>query len=602
MKKTFMIGMSLIMLLICVACNKKEISGKTSDKVDKVVSTIAKTGEQIPLDSSDEAKSDVEVDNPIKVIFDDTELEPCTSDDFEAESFAFEYESKSGIEDKSGDYKYIVKEDGTAEIKDYIKSYRPMTKKVTIPSTIDGYNVTSIGNSAFAFVKADTVIIPEGIKKIGRNAFYHSDTLQYVTLPESLEEICDEAFDGCKFIREITIPDNVRIVGNNPFFDCERLRIINVTPENDCFATIDGVLFGKADKSLICYPAGLQVEKYVVPNGIKKIEKYAFYRCNYLKNVELPNSVTEIESYAFSKCDNLEKLFIPEGVEHIGEGAFWYCISLKDIQLPASLTIIENKILEGTAISDIIIHDSVTHVGKAAFGHTNLKSVAVPASVKKIDNNPFEYCSNLERINVEEQNSEYFAVDGVLFNKRKRLLVAYPASRKGDFYSVPEGTFGLGISAFSGANNLTGVFLPESVEEIGSEAFAECTLLENITLPKKIKVVRHSTFLKCSKFTEIAIPEGITEIGENAFLGCSNLVSIHLPDSIKKIGIGAFKSCKRLVDISIPASVSEMGSDIFYNCNKDLAVVVQHDSYAAKYCMDEGINYIYPDANDWLNQ
>ena len=41
---------------------------------------------------------------------------------------------------------------------------------------------------------------------------------------------------------------------------------------------------------------------------------------------------------------------------------------------------------------------------------------------------------------------------------------------------------------------------------------------------------------------------------------------------------------------------------MFYNCNTDLVVIVQHDSYAAKYCMDEGINYIYPDANDWLNQ
>ena len=72
-----------------------------------------------------------------------------------------------------------------------------------------------------------------------------------------------------------------------------------------------------------------------------------------------------------------------------------------------------------------------------------------------------------------------------------------------------------------------------------------------------------------------------------------------VPDSLLKIGDSAFTGCISLLEIKIPISVKEIGADAFLRC-ENLVLNVARDSYAAKYAEDNGIPYVYPDANDWL--
>ncbi|MEI3406081.1 MAG: leucine-rich repeat protein [Christensenellales bacterium] len=101
----------------------------------------------------------------------------------------------------------------------------------------------------------------------------------------------------------IELPDSVTSMGLNLFADCKPLKNIQVSPEQPVFAVIDGVLFNKAEKSLICYPAGKQEEAYEVPQGIQQIKSDAFSDCSALTTIELPDSVTTIGESA--GCESL---------------------------------------------------------------------------------------------------------------------------------------------------------------------------------------------------------------------------------------------------------------------------------------------------------
>ena len=180
---------------------------------------------------------------------------------------------------RSGDYQYRVLEDGTAEITWYFGE----ESVLKIPNTLDGKTVTSIG---------------------------------------------DGAFFGCRALKSIELPDSVTSMGVNPFAGCGSLKNIQVSPEQPVFAVIDGVLFNKAEKSLICYPAGKQEEAYEVPQGIQQIKSGAFYDCSTLTSIELPDSVTSIGDGAFAQCRSLTSIELPDSVTSIEDEAFEGCINL----------------------------------------------------------------------------------------------------------------------------------------------------------------------------------------------------------------------------------------------------------------------------------
>ena len=250
---------------------------------------------------------------------------------------------------RSGDYQYQVLEDGTAEITHYFGR----DSVVHIPETLDGKTVTSIRDVAFAW---------------------------------------------CSSLTTIELPDSVISMGVNPFAGCKSLKNIQVSPEQPVFAVIDGVLFNKAEKSLICYPAGKQEEAYEVPQGIQQIKSVAFEGCSSLTTIKLPDSVTSIEDEAFYGCSALTSIELPDSVTSIGKYAFYGCSALTSIELP----------------------DSVTSIGESAFsGCSTLTGIELPDSVTSIGDRAFEGCSNLT---ITVQRDSYAA----RYAKDNNLNYTYP--------------------------------------------------------------------------------------------------------------------------------------------------------------------------------
>ena len=358
----------------------------------------------------------------------------------------------------SGDYEYALLDDGTVEI----TGYNGKAEKLTIPNMLNGKKVTSIDNRAFylcnslisiiipdsvekisvnpfaycrtlksifvssehpyffaidgvLFRKADSCLIsypkgreyttyniPQGITAIESSAFYDCKFLTRVTIPDSVTSIGDCAFSLCDSLTSITIPDSVEQIGTNPFTVCSALKSISVSPEHPYFATIDGVLFRKADKALISYPAGISSSTYTIPQGITAIGDSAFYYCDSLTSVSIPDSVTSIGDNAFYFCESLTSVSIPDSVTAIGDSAFSYCDSLTSVSIPDSVTSIGDEAFYScSSLTSVNIPDSVTSIGDRAFSYCDsLTSVSIPDSVTAIGNRAFYYCDSLTSVSI----------------------------------------------------------------------------------------------------------------------------------------------------------------------------------------------------------
>lgn len=190
----------------------------------------------------------------------------------------------------------------------------------------------TIGTNAFRYcTDLVNVEIPLSVNCIGQDAFYGCTSIKEIEIPNSVEIIKDRAFYQCRNLSTIIIPSSVNKIGDGVFYDCTRLKVISVEKNNLEFCSIDGVLFEKDMKTLVCYPKGKEDASYTIPNGVIDIEDFAFARCEELTSVEISESVANIGYGAFEECENLITAIIPDNVISIGSSAFENCINLKSI-------------------------------------------------------------------------------------------------------------------------------------------------------------------------------------------------------------------------------------------------------------------------------
>ncbi len=137
-----------------------------------------------------------------------------------------------------------------------------------------------------------SVVIREGVTRIGGDAFSYCASLTSVTIPDTVTSIGDDAFFGCSSLAEISIPDNVTSVGEYLFFDCTSLTDV------------------------------------VLPNSLTTIAPDMFEFCEALTSIKIPDNVTSIGELAFNGCRALEEIFVGCELREIGHGAFCDCVKL----------------------------------------------------------------------------------------------------------------------------------------------------------------------------------------------------------------------------------------------------------------------------------
>ena len=353
-------------------------------------------------------------------------------------------------------------------------SYNNTLKTVIIPE-----GVTIIRNSAFYWCgRLTSVAMPSSIIAIEDLAFYSCSSLASITLPKSVASIGNMAFAYCRSLASVNIPAGVTSIGEGAFASCRKLASITVDDNNTTFSGTDGILFNKEKTVLMQYPAGKTEQTYIMPETVTAISGEAFSSAK-ISSITISPNVTSIGRAAFSASD-LVGITIPSGVTVIEESTFAGCTKLTSINIP----------------------EGVVSIGNWAFLYTSLMSITIPASVISIGGGVFlgfeedrhgnNHPSILTSITVDERNTAYSSIDGVLFNKDKTTLIQYPAGKNEQLYIIPSGVINIGNDAFYGARSLTAIIIPATVAYIRERSFTSCYNLNRILISKNTRIDRYT--------------------------------------------------------------------------------------------------------------
>ncbi len=543
----------------------------------------------------------------------------------------------------SGDYTYEVW-DGVATIVDYNTS---VSGAIVIPSTIDGYPVTSIGEEAFAGCNISSVTIPDSIVSIQDYAFSGCTNLETITIGDSvtrmgssvfydtayynnennwnnhvlyLEEylldsqyeisgdcrikdgtrvIADEAFDSRWEITSVTIPNSVAYIGHDVFWGCRFSTITMGTGIVEIGISAFERYSGNAIKDVYITDLGAwcNINFYVEDSNPLWNGANLYLNGELVTDLIIPNTVTTINCYTFYGCKSISSISIPENVMSVGSSAFYntayYNDSenwVKDVLYIDHCLIAAKETLSG----DYVIKEGTKVIAEGALAYCeDLTAVTIPEGVVTISDEAFSECHALTRV------------------------------------TIPDSVTEIGYSAFSYCYALASVTIPNSVTIIGSYAFEDCEKLQSVTLGNRLSSVGSGAFYGCSRLdevyisdlsawcsidfeyysatplyyggdlylngqlvTDLTLPDDITEIKDLAFWGTFSLKSVTIPDSVTSIGERAFYYCYNMTSLNIPKGVNNIRYGAFEMCD-ELTASVHKGTYGETYCKENDVNYSY---------
>ena len=166
---------------------------------------------------------------------------------------------------------------------------------------IFGDSVEYIPNYLCHEYNGDSIVLPEGVKEIGKYAFQECKKMTYVSLPTTLQKIGSGAFESCVLLEKAELPENLTEIGAN-----------------------------------------------------------VFYNCNLLADVRIPERVTYIGENAFSNITGQDSLYIPDKVVAVGGNAFENWGALREISIGKNVTLIGDNAFKGdSAVTHITVWAAV---------------------------------------------------------------------------------------------------------------------------------------------------------------------------------------------------------------------------------------------------
>ena len=211
---------------------------------------------------------------------------------------------------------------------------------VTIPASllvIGKYAFANMFVSGFAvdennpnYASVDGVLYDKGITTLINYPAGKQDKL--FTIPDTVTTICEEAIEVNNTLEKIVIPASVSSIEEGSIFWNYALTVIDVDANNNSYKSVDGVLFTKDGKKLICYPIASDRTEYTVPQGTERICKYAMSSATNLKEIHTNEGLLEIGDTGLYFCDNLNKLGLPKSLTSIEAKALALCNSLTEVR------------------------------------------------------------------------------------------------------------------------------------------------------------------------------------------------------------------------------------------------------------------------------
>ncbi len=474
----------------------------------------------------------------------------------------------------------------------YAFRYCERLSTITLPQ-----GLKTIGRYAFYGCKGlSKLYIPESVEFIGENAFYYADNLNLYfaaeSLPPYLADRWDNGIRGYYVGVESVVQSGdwsyaklksgkislIQYHGSDTHLDLTNLSIGTV-------ATIGGEAF-----------RGCAIESIILPDTLTEIHRYAFAD-TALKRIDLPNSLTVVAQYAFANS-KIEAVQFGIALTKIEPYAFTSCRSLKTVKLPATLTSLGAFAFAQSGLTQVDLTEyQPTSLPEGVFMGTDLVAVDLPDNLTYIDHNAFRDCVFLKKVRfgqaelqlmsnvfyntgldelyipdnltyigeyslvglrdlkaftVSPTHPKYQSIDGLLFSRDGRKLIAAPGGMTGEL-TLPASLEVLGFGAFENSRLEKINFHPDSnILTFGYRCFYNAAIKE-LTVPQTVVNFDFYAFAMCRELTAVRFAEGsqLKGIYEGAFYNCTKLQDIVLPDSIVEISDYAFYGCVGLKKLPI---------------------------------------------------
>lgn len=513
-----------------------------------------------------------------------------------AEEIILTFDAKTKFETNYDDFFYIYKEDG--ELYQKFINDQLAGKTVVVPGSSVTLRLTtdySTDDWGFAVAKA------YGTTHKWNNV---------VTKPAERDQTgtLTKTCQKCGEVIEEVIPAPYIVCGDddNIFWGITPDGVLEIAPNTDQKESMKSYSWSHGDE-ITDAPWG-EYRKYFEGVRIKKgiTDIGGFYGLSNLKWAELDDGIKTIGYRAFSDCKVLEKVKLPANLITIDGYAFSGCKTLEKIELPEKLTTIRS----------------------GAFWDSGLRSIRMPASLKRCDNYAFGSSSNnrIDTVYIEdltswlsmEEGPNFFSSEDIELSSKSPTIKYYVDGELLEHLVIPDEITSIRDYAFNCGKEIREIVFHENVKTIGRSAFLGCENLEltRDKLPNYLQTIGAYAFAKCKKISKVGIPSSVTEIGEAAFAmcsgmtqcifaqeiqiekisrklfqGCTSLEKTTIPAGVTIIEGYAFQNCKKLDRITIPATVISILSEAFYSCTNLEAVEFEKDSklkniedYVFAYC------------------
>ncbi len=448
---------------------------------------------------------------------------------------------------------------GVTAIADYTFFNCPNLKKINIPS-----GVTSFGNFAFYQCTSLTEVnLPNAVTSIGERAFdscsalkdvwydgtledkgkitigayntgldnatwhysYKNDIFTFlvsngeatltgcrtdangnITIPNTIADatvtaISDNAFKDCSNVTRINIPSSVNFIGDKVFVGCSSLERFEVAEDNQNYCSLNGILYSKDKKKIICTPENqvlVLTVNYTYSTGETAFE-------SIVKELKAGDSynipVPEIEWHSV----NRETVFG----------------TMPDTDLTVDVIYYENAKINSGKCNDNITWTLYADGSLIFRGTGNMPDF-------ESGNTPWHL--------------EALSINAVYIDPRIENIGAY---------------------AFEDLSRLTFIDYGYSISSIGEYAFSGCTSLKSIALPETVTEIKEGAFYGCTGLKSVVLSEEVTYIGDNAFFGCNELVQVTMGANVTHIGNKAFDGCDKLTQIYFRGKPADIGNTAF---------------------------------------
>ncbi len=254
---------------------------------------------------------------------------------------------------------------------------------------------------------------------------------------------------------------------------------------------------------------------------------------------------------------------------------------------------------QNRTVTELVVGAEVTDLNRV-FSFTDLlymcpevERIVFPAGLAQVGDILWGTGENLQAYVVAADNTAYRDIDGVLFSKDGKKMLAFPKG-KGDKYDIPVGTVSIGREAFGYNDMLTRLTVPEGVTQLEDGALLGLRELREISLPASLKTVGEWLFPYSGALEQITvaegslhyqsidgvlfskdgktlaafpsgrsgyydIPPGTTAIKPGAFGSNSFLSGITVPEGVTELLDGTFSSLGGLTQLYLPASLQSIG-------------------------------------------